>query len=69
MNLGINKEEAKVLQDILYKHIKSSAYPDLLLDTYKVLGVDIPHILAQLDIIKEIGDEPITEEERKVFLK
>lgn len=67
MNLGVNKEEAKFLRDVIYNHLKKTAMPDALIDTYKMLGVDVPDILAQLAVIAEIGEEPITEEERNLF--
>lgn len=67
MNLGVNKEEAKFLRDVIHLHLEKTSMPALLIDTYKMLGVDIPDMLAQLSIIAEIGEEPITEKERSVF--
>ena len=67
MNLGVNKEEAKFLRDVIHLHLQKTNMPDILIDTYKMLGVDVPDILAQLSIIAEIGEEPITEEERSIF--
>ena len=69
MNLGVNKEEAKFLRDVIYSHLKKTSMPDALIDTYKILGVNVPDILAQLAVIAEIGEEPITEEERNLFKK
>ena len=69
MNLGVNKEEAKFLRDVIYNHLKKTSVPDALIDTYKMLGVDVPDILAQLAVIAEIGEEPITEQERNIFKK
>ena len=67
MNLGVNKEEAKFLRDVIYNHLKLTKCPSVLIDTYKYLGVDVPDILAQLAVIAEIGEEPITEKERNLF--
>lgn len=69
MNLGVNKEEAKFLRDVIYSHLKKTSMPSALIDIYKTLGVDIPDILAQLAVIAEIGEEPIIEQERKLFKK
>ena len=69
MNLGINKEEAKFLRDVIYDHLNKSLVPDVLIDLYKTLGIDVPDILAQIAVIAEIGEEPITEQERNIFKK
>ena len=69
MNLGVNKEEAKFLRDVIYNTLKLTKCPSVLIDTYKYLGVDVPDILAQLAVIAEIGEEPITEQERNIFKK
>lgn len=69
MNLGVNKEEAKFLIDVIHNTLKLTKCPDILIDTYKYLGVDVPDILAQLAVIAEIGEEPITEQERNIFKK
>ena len=69
MNLGINREEAGFLQEVILRFIKSSQYPKALMETYKMLGVDVENILSQLQIIKEIGEMPLTEEEIKETLK
>lgn len=67
MNLGINKEEARLINDSLTYFFKRTQFPDLLLDLYP--GVDMESIFTQLKIIMEIGDNPITEEEEKLFLR
>ena len=69
MNLGVNKEEAKFLIDVIHNTLKLTKCPDILIDTYKYLGVDVPDILAQLAVIAEIGEEPMTEQERNIFKK
>jgi hypothetical protein len=69
MNLGINKEEAKFLRDLIHSHLNKSLVPDVLIDLYKTLGIDVPDILAQIAVIAEIGEEPITEQERNLFKK
>ena len=69
MNLGVNKEEAKFLIDVIHNTLKLTKCPSVLIDTYKYLGVDVPDILAQLAIIAEIGEAPITEQERNIFKK
>lgn len=69
MNLGINREEAGFLQEVILRFIKSSQCPKALMETYKMLGVDVENILSQLQIIKEIGEMPLTEEEIKEMLK
>ena len=69
MNLGVNKEEAKFLIDVIHNTLKLTKCPSVLIDTYKYLGVDVPDILAQLSVIAGIGEEPITEEERNIFKK
>ena len=67
MNLGVNKEEAKFLIDTIHNTLKLTKCPDILIDTYKFLGVDVKDILKQLAIIAEIGEEPITDKERNLF--
>lgn len=67
LNLGLNKEEAKFLIDVIHNTLKLTKCPDILIDTYEYLGVDVKDILNQLAIIAEIGEEPITDEERKLF--
>ena len=69
MNLGVNKEEAKFLIDVIHNTLKLTKCPSILIDTYQYLGVDVPDILAQLAVIAEIGEEPITEQERNIFKK
>ena len=58
MNLGINKNEATFLKDAILHFIKSSHCPDLIVETYPLLGVDIRDILKQLEVIEKIGEEP-----------
>ena len=67
MNLNINKEEAKFISDALTYFIKSAKLPDLLLTLYP--GADVKDILAQLDYIIELGEEPMTEELKNIFKK
>lgn len=67
MNLNINKEEAKLISNALAYFIKSTKFPNLLLDLYP--GVDIKDILSQLDYIIELGEEPITEKQKNIFKK
>ena len=69
MNLGINREEASFLQEAILRFIKSSRCPKALIESYKMIGVDVEDILSQLQIIKEIGEIPLTEEEIKEMLK
>ena len=59
MNLGINKEEARLIHDSLIYFFKRTKLPDLLLDMYP--GVDLASLMVQLDIIMDVGDEPIDE--------
>ena len=63
MNLGINKEEARLIHDSLIYFFKRTKLPDLLLDMYP--GVDLASLMVQLDIIMDIGDEPIDEKIKK----
>lgn len=58
MNLGINKNEAIFLKDVILHFIESSRCPDLIIEIYPLLGVDIRDILKQLEVIEEIGEEP-----------
>ena len=67
MNLNINKEEARFISDALTYFIKSTKIPHLLLDLYP--GADIRDVLSQLDYIIELGEEPISEETKKTFVK
>ena len=67
MNLNINKEEARFISDALTYFIKSTKVPNLLLDFYP--GADIRDILSQLNYIIELGEEPISEETKKKFVK
>ena len=57
MNLGINKEEARLIHDSLNYYFKQTKVPNLLLDMYP--GTDLKGLMVQLDIIMKIGDEPI----------
>ena len=66
MNFGINKEEARLIHDSLIYFFKRTKSPDLLLDMYP--GVDLASLMAQLDIIMDIGDEPIDEKTKKKIL-
>ena len=66
MNLGINKEEARLIHDSLIYFFKRTKLPDLLLDMYP--GVDLASLMVQLDIIMDIGDEPIDEKIKKKIL-
>ena len=59
MNLGINKYEAEFLKEAIAYYLKSSQCPDLLVETYNMIGVDIKAILTQLQIIEKIGEEPL----------
>lgn len=45
MNLGINKEEAKFLIDVIHNTLKLTKYPSILISTYEYLGVDVKDIL------------------------
>ena len=66
MNLGITKEEARLIHDSLIYFFKRTKLPDLLLDMYP--GVDLASLMVQLDIIMDIGDEPIDEKIKKKIL-
>ena len=66
MNFGINKEEARLIHDSLVYYFKQTKLPDLLLDMYP--GVDLASLMVQLDIIMDIGDEPIDEKMKKKIL-
>ena len=66
MNLGINKEEARLIHDSLIYFFKKTKLPDLLLDMYP--GVDLASLMVQLDIIMDIGDEPMDEKIKKKIL-
>ena len=66
MNLGITKEEARLIHDSLIYFFKRTKLPDLLLDMYP--GVDLASLMVQLDIIMDIGDEPIDEKIKKKVL-
>ena len=54
MNLGINKEEARLIHDSLNYYFKQTKVPDLLLDMYP--GVDLKGLMVQLNIIMQIGE-------------
>lgn len=56
MNLGINKEEAKLIYDALTYFFKSSSIPTTLLEFYP--GADLSCILNQLQIIILAGEDP-----------
>lgn len=56
MNLGINKEEAKLIYDALNYYFKSSAVPKELLEFYP--GADLSCVLNQLQIITLAGEDP-----------
>ena len=66
MDLGINKEEARLIHDSLIYFFKRTKLPDLLLDMYP--GVDLASLMVQLDIIMDIGDEPIDEKTKKKII-
>ena len=67
MNLNLNKEEAKLVHDAITYFFTRSKVPNLLLDMYP--GADVKDILTQLDYIIELGEEPITEEQKNIFRK
>ena len=67
MNLSINKEEAKLVSDAITYFFTQSKIPDLLLDMYP--GADVKDILVQLSYIIELGEEPMTEEQKNIFQK
>ena len=66
MNLNLNKEEARLVHDAITYFFARSKVPNLLLDMYP--GADVKDILIQLNYIIELGEEPITEEQ-KIFLE
>ena len=55
MNLGINKEEARLIRDSLNYYFKQTKVPDLLLDMYP--GADLKSLTVQLNIIMQIGED------------
>lgn len=63
MNLGINKQEAVFLEDVITYFFKKSKYPDLLIDLYP--GVNVKDILTQLRFIKQLGEDAAEVEEMK----
>lgn len=67
MNLNLNKEEAKLVSDAIVYFFKQTKVPNLLLDMYP--ETDVKDILTQLDYIIELGEEPITEKQKKIFLE
>ena len=56
MDLGINREEARLISDSLSYFFSRTAVPDLLLEMYP--GADLKGVLDQLEIIKQIGEKP-----------
>ena len=64
MNLNLNKEKAKSVSIYFFTQSK---VPNLLLDIYQ--GADVKNILVQLSYIIELGEEPMTEEQKKYFSK
>lgn len=67
MNLNLNKEEAKLVSDAITYFFTQTKVPNLLLDLYP--GADIKDVLSQLSYIIELGEEPITEEQKNIFQK
>ena len=67
MNLNLNKEEAKLVSDAIVCFFKQTKVPNLLLDMYP--GADIKDILTQLNYIIELGENPMTEEQKNIFFK
>ena len=67
MNLGINKEEARLIYDSLNYYFKMTKIPDLLLDMYP--GADLKSLNVQLGIIMELGEEPIDKETLRKLLR
>ena len=64
MNLNLNKKDAKLVSIYFFIYFK---VPNLLLDIYQ--GADVKNILVQLSYIIELGEEPMTEEQKKIFFK
>ena len=67
MNLNLNKEEARLVYDAITYFFAQSRVPNLLLDMYP--GADVKDILTQLNYIIELGEEPMTEEQKNIFKK
>lgn len=67
MNLSLNKEEAKLVSDAITYFFTQTKVPNLLLDMYP--GADVKDVLAQLSYIIELGEEPMTEEQKNIFQK
>lgn len=67
MNLNLNKEEAKLVSDAITYFFTQTKVPNLLLNMYP--GADVKNVLTQLNYIIELGEEPMTEEQKKYFLK
>lgn len=64
MNLNLNKEKAKLVSIYFFTQSK---VPNLLLNMYP--RTDVKNILVQLSYIIELGEEPMTEEQKKYFSK
>ena len=56
MNLGFNKEEAKLVYDALNYYFKSTQFPKELLECYP--GADLSCMISQLQIVAEAGEDP-----------
>jgi hypothetical protein len=67
LNLNLNKEEARLVSDAIAYFFTRSKVPNLLLDMYP--GADVKDILSQLNYIIELGEEPMTEEQKNIFGK
>ena len=67
MNLNLNKEEARLVSDAIVYFFKQTKVPNLLLDMYP--GADVKDMLTQLDYIIELGEKPMTEEQKNIFKK
>jgi hypothetical protein len=67
LNLNLNKEEAKLVSDAIVYFFTQTKVPNLLLDLYP--GADVKDVLSQLNYIIELGEEPMTEEQKNIFQK
>ena len=65
MNLNLNKEEARLVYDAITYFFMRSKVPNLLLDMYP--GADVKDVLTQLNYVIELGEEPMTEEQKNIF--
>ena len=54
MNLNLSREGAFLVADAIIYFLKSTQYPDILLDLYP--GVDVEEILTQLHNIQRLGE-------------